>query len=302
MTAGHSALPLAVRQALEQTRTWGLVEGEQAVAFGAVDGSGVYRVADCPVTLGDTTRSFRIASVSKLLAAYAALIAVEEGTLDLDEPAGPPESTVRHLLAHAAGFAFDGHEPVTGVGRKRIYSNTGIERFAEHLASRTGVGFADYLTEAVLQPLGMQHTALRGSPAYGIHSTVDDLSRFAVELLRPTLISPSTLSSAVTVQFPGLAGIVPGVGRFDPCDWGLGFELNAAKPGHWTGSRVSRLSFGHFGGSGAFLLVDPTRDLGIVCLTNRDYGPWALAVWPPFIDALVDALDQCGTTTESGPS
>src|SRR5256885_7873017 len=57
---------------------------------------------------GDPEWLTRIASVSKLLAGMAALVAVEEGTVDLDEPAGPEGSTVRHLLAHASGLAFDG--------------------------------------------------------------------------------------------------------------------------------------------------------------------------------------------------
>ena len=52
---------------------------------------------------GDRMRAFRLASVTKPLVARAAQIAVEEGVLDLDTPAGPPGSTVRHLLAHASG-------------------------------------------------------------------------------------------------------------------------------------------------------------------------------------------------------
>lgn len=270
---------------------WGLQDGGHVGAAAIFDSHGMWAAAGSAAVHGDADRSFRIASISKLFAAYAALIAVEEGSMQLDEPAGPPGSTVRHLLSHAAGFAFDGEDPVTGVGRKRIYSNTGIERFADHLAARTGIAFADYLTEAVLAPLGMTATELRGSPAYGIHSTVRDLGRFVVELLAPRLVSRASLGLATTVQFPGLAGIVPGVGRFDPCNWGLGFELNAARPGHWTGTRVSQQSFGHFGGSGTFLIVDPTRNAGVVCLTNREYGPWALAAWPPFIDGIVDSID-----------
>jgi CubicO group peptidase (beta-lactamase class C family) len=46
-------------------------------------------------------------SVSKLLAGLAALVAVEEGAVDLDEPAGPDGSTVRHLFAHTSGPVFD---------------------------------------------------------------------------------------------------------------------------------------------------------------------------------------------------
>jgi CubicO group peptidase (beta-lactamase class C family) len=243
---------------------------------------------------GDGARSFRLASVAKLLAAYAGLVAVEEGSIDLDDPAGPPGATVRHLLAHAAGYGFDGDEPVSAVGRKRIYSNTGIERFADHLATRTGIAYGDYLREAVLAPLGMDHTTLRGSPAFGVWSTLDDLVRFAQELLRPRLIARETLSVATQVHFPGLPGIIPGVGRFDPCDWGLGFELNAGRPGHWTGQRISRRAFGHFGGSGTFLVVDPELDRSVVCLTDREYGPWALAAWPVFCDAVVQELQGVG--------
>jgi len=280
--------------------SWGLHDAGHHGAAAIFDTQGMWSPDGALSVHGDADRPFRIASISKLFVAYAALIAVEEGSLQLDEPAGPPGSTVRHLLSHAAGFAFDGDEPVTGVERKRIYSNTGIERFAEHLAQRTGIAFDDYLKEAVFSPLGMTATELRGSPAYGVRSTVRDLGRFASELLAPRLLSTASLEIATSVQFPGLAGIVPGVGRFDPCNWGLGFELNAARPGHWTGTRLSPRSFGHFGGSGTFLIVDPTRGAGIVCLTDREYGPWALAAWPPFIDGIVESIDAVRTRTAAG--
>jgi len=239
---------------------------------------------------GETTRSFRLASVSKLLAAYAALIAVEEGALALDDSAGPPGSTVRHLLSHTAGYGFDGPDPITGVGRRRIYSNTGIERFASYLAERAQMPYGTYLHDAVLAPLRMTNTELRGSAAHGVWSTVADLTAFCRELLRPQLVHQSSLDEATRVQFPGLPGILPGVGRFDPCDWGLGFELNAGRPGHWTGTEVSNRAFGHFGGSGTFLLVDPTVDHALVCLTDRDFGPWAIQAWPPLCDAVLREL------------
>ena len=59
-----------------------------------------------PPPAGETERVFRLASVTKLLTAYATLIAVEEGAVDWDTPAGPPGSTVRHLAAHASGLSF----------------------------------------------------------------------------------------------------------------------------------------------------------------------------------------------------
>jgi CubicO group peptidase (beta-lactamase class C family) len=243
-------------------------------------------------TGGDPTWQVHTASVSKLLVGLAALLAVEEGAITLDEPVelpgGEPGGTVRHLLAHASGLAFDQDRLTARPGRRRTYSDVGIERFAAHLAARTGIPFADYLHQAVTGPLGMDRTSLRGSPAHDVVSTVDDLLRFARELLRPALVSPATLAEATRAHFPDLAGVLPGVGRFDPNPWGLTFELRDGKRPHWTGTRNSPQTFGHFGGSGTFLWVDPAAGLGCVALTERRFGPWALEVWPPFSDAVLE--------------
>jgi CubicO group peptidase (beta-lactamase class C family) len=214
---------------------------------------------------GETGTALRIASVSKLLSTYALLIAVEEGAVELDDPAGPPGSTVRHLLAHTSGYGFESDAGVLAApATRRVYSNRGIEEAAAHLERSTGLSFAGYLREAVLDPLGMSGTDPTGSPAFGIHSTVDDLARFAAEVLAPTLLDRATLDEAFTVQFPGLSGVLPGVGRYDPCDWGLGFERNFGRPGHWAGTAPSTATGGHFGGSGSFLWVDPRRALACV--------------------------------------
>lgn len=248
-------------------------------------------VTDAERTLatgGDAGWVVRIASISKLLVALAALVAVEEETIDLDEPAGPEGATVRHLLAHASGLGFDEDRLLAQVGRRRIYSNVGIERFADHLAERAGMPFATYLHEAVAEPLGMSATELRGSPAHDVHSNVTDLLRFGRELLRPTLVSPATLAEATRAQFPDLAGVVPGVGSFDPNPWGLGFEIRDGKEPHWTGTANSPATFGHFGGSGTFLWVDQEAGLCCVALSDRDFGDWALEAWPRFSDAVLD--------------
>jgi CubicO group peptidase (beta-lactamase class C family) len=234
----------------------------------------------------------RVASVSKLLTAYALCVGLEEEAVRLDDPAGPPGSTLRHLLAHTSGYGFESDAGVvTAPGTRRVYSNRGIEEAAAHLEHAAGVPFPEYLAEAVLDPLGMAATEPKGSPAFGFHSTVRDLAAFGRELLTPNLLHPTTFAEAVSVQFPGVAGIVPGVGRFDPCDWGLGFERNFGRPGHWAGTRVSRDAYGHFGGSGSFLWADPTRGVAVACLTQREFGPWGLEAWPPLVDALVSVLD-----------
>ena len=236
---------------------------------------------------GDRGRAYRLASVTKPMTALATLVAAEEGVVDLDEPAGPPGSTIRHLLAHASGLPFEGDgPPIARPGTRRIYSNTGFEVLAGALGERAEMPFADYLHGAVFEPLGLR-AELVGSPAAGVHGSLDDLVRFAGELLDPTLVSAETLDEATSVQFPGLAGVLPGVGRYDPLDWGLGFELKDAKPGHWSGSRTSPQAFGHFGGSGTFLWVDPVPGIACACLTDREFGPWALEAWPPLSDAVL---------------
>ena len=96
------------------------------------------------------------------------MIAVEEGTVELDEPVGQPGCTLRHLLAHAGGYPTNGAEPIAKPGRRRIYSNSGIELAAAAVERRTGLPFATYVAEAVLIPLGMTSTRLAGSPASGL--------------------------------------------------------------------------------------------------------------------------------------
>jgi CubicO group peptidase (beta-lactamase class C family) len=239
---------------------------------------------------GDPDHAFRWASVTKLVTALAALDAVEDGLIDLDEPAGPPDSTVRHLLAHASGLPFDGDAVLARPGTRRIYSNPGFDILGALITERDGAPFEQALERRILAPLGMTGTRLVTRASEGLHGPLRDLAAFAGELLRPTLVTRATLDGATTTAFPGLTGVLPGVGRFEPLDWGLGFELRDAKAPHWTGSRNSPATFGHFGGSGTFLWVDPALDRALVCLTDRDYGGWALEAWPPFSDAVIKAL------------
>jgi len=226
------------------------------------------------------------ASVTKMLTALVVLDAVQEGLLDLDEPAGPPGSTVRHLLAHASGLSPDGDRALAAPARYRIYSNGGFELLAEVLARRAGVPFADRLDERVLRPLGLA-VELVGSPAHGAHGAIVDLAALGRELLAPTLLTPDLLALATTPAFPELAGVLPGFGRQRTNDWGLGFEIRDGKNPHWTGPANSPRTFGHFGMSGTFLWVDPDAALACACLTDRPFGPWASDAWPTLSDAVL---------------
>lgn len=239
---------------------------------------------------GDFHHPYALASVTKLLSAYAFLVAVEEGAFELDTPAGPEGSTVRHLLAHTSGYDFAEKTVRFAPGARRLYSNVGFDVLAQTLEGATGMGFSEYLGEAVLQPLGMDSTSVEGSAAADGVSTAADLLKFAVELQSPRLLAAETHFAATHVVFPGLAGILPGYGRQKDNTWGLGVEIRSEKSPHWTGSKNSPATFGHFGQAGTFLWVDPALDVACVTLTDKQFGPWAVEAWTPFNDQVVDEL------------
>jgi CubicO group peptidase (beta-lactamase class C family) len=262
---------------LSEVDTWGAEHAAAAV----LGPTGVL------TSRGDPRHLFRWASVTKPVTALVVLIGAERGLLDLDEPSGPPGATVRHLLAHASGLAFEGDMTLAAPGTRRIYSNTGFDTLGALVAERAGEPFADVIRTWVLEPLGMDATALVERPSAGLHGPLPDLVAFAGECLHPTLVSAQTYAVATTVSFPGLVGVVPGVGRFDPCDWGLGFELHDGKVPHWMAPGSSPATFGHFGGAGTFLWVDPVAGVATVVLTDREFGQWALEAWPPFSESLL---------------
>jgi CubicO group peptidase (beta-lactamase class C family) len=239
---------------------------------------------------GDVGHRFELASVTKPLVARAAQIAVEEGVVDLDTEAGPPGSTVRHLLAHASGYSMHSADLMAQPGKRRVYSNYGFGVLAETIQRTSGIEFGQYLTEAVCEPLGMSDTTLAGgaeASGFGATSTVADLVAFASDLLRPATVSRQMHSEATEVQFPGLSGVLPGFGTQRPNDWGLGFEIRNDKSPHWTGTANSGGTYGHFGQSGTFLWVDPRADLALVALTDRQFGDWAYSRWPALSDEVL---------------
>jgi CubicO group peptidase (beta-lactamase class C family) len=255
-------------QALRQVDGWPCGHAAAAVA-GRVEASH-----------GEVDRVFRWTSVTKLATAIAVLVAAEEGIVDLDEPAGPPGATVRHLLSHASGLPFEGEQPIARPGVRRIYSNSAFDVLGAFVAERAGMAFAAYFEH-------VWGFALAGSPGAGVEASLVSLLVVARELQAPSRVAPETLAEATTVQFPGLDGVLPGFGRTGRNDWGLGCELRSDKSPHWTGERNSRRTYGHFGGSGTFLWVDPEAGIALACLTDRDFGEWAKEAWPRLADAVL---------------
>jgi len=265
-------------QALFQVERW-------PVAFAA---AGVVDAEGSVATHGDATRVVRLASVSKPVVALAVLVATEEGVVDLDEPAGPPGSTVRHLLAHASGLPFEGMTPIAQPARRRIYSNEAFRVLADLLAERVGIPFPAYVHAAVRVPLGIALDP-HGDPGSGMHASLEDVLVLGQELLDSRLLAPEMRDELVSVQFPGLTGVLPDHGRFEPLDWGLGVQLNTRSPS-WMGRRTSSRAFGHFGGTGTFLWVDPEARVVCAALTNREFGEWAKEAWPRLSDAVLEEL------------
>jgi CubicO group peptidase (beta-lactamase class C family) len=278
-----------VDHALERVRSWPV---PNVVA-------GVRRPDGTTVVVGNGARPFPLASVTKLLTAAAVLVAVEEGSLGLDDPVEmPPGATVRDLLCHASGLAPDRDEPVARPRRRRVYSNRGYELLGERVAAATGMDFPTYLHEAVAEPLGLVGTSLTGSAASGGIATVDDLLVLAAALdpAGPSpLLAVETRTALRTPQYPELDGVLPGYGSQSPNPWGLGPEIRGTKSPHWTGRGNSPATFGHFGRAGTFLWVDPVAQLTLVVLTDRDFGEWCLTAWPSLADAVLTAEGRDGT-------
>lgn len=247
------------------------------------------------VSHGPVDEVLPLASVTKPLVAYAVLVAVDHGRVDLDDDVTGDGRTVRHLLAHASGLPPDEGGPTTAPEKRRIYSNWGYELLGDHVEQAVRRPLSEWLRTQVLVPLGMHETILDGSPAKDGRGTVADLLRFARELLAPTLLGPDLAAALRTPQWPDLDGVLPGYGRQEPNPWGLGFEVRDGKDPHWTHPDLPGTTFGHFGQSGSFLWVSPETGCAAAFLCDEPFGPWAVDGWPA-VTAAQFALGQ-GTTS-----
>jgi CubicO group peptidase (beta-lactamase class C family) len=309
------------------------------------DGFGVVAAGGSkPVT---STTMFQAASISKPVAALAALRTVELGKLQLDEDVNPrltswhiPPSpltagrpiTLRRLLSHTAGLNVHGF-PGYGVdesvptlvqvlagappantapikvevkpGYMFRYSGGGYSIAQLLLTEVTGVPFADYMRQQVLEPLHMTHSTYqqplpemladqaatghraKAQPiagnwhvypemaAAGLWTTPSDLAQVVIDVAstaagrKGKLLSPGMIAEMLTVQ---------------KGTYGLGFALKG---------EARSQSFSHGGSNEGFrcLLVGfIATGQGAVIMTNSDTGsalvPQVLAVvsqayaWP----------------------
>jgi len=257
--------------------------------------AGATVIDDEVIIVGTKDRRFPLASLTKLATAMAVLIAVEEGTVSLDDDVAallelPDLAPLRldDLLSHSSGLAPDSPaRRLAAPAQRRIYSNAGYELAADAVARCSAIPFGTYVHDAVFAPLAMRSTTLIGSPASGAVSTIDDLVALLRELREPRLVSSATHERMVTPHHAGLGGILPGFGRQVDNSWGLGPEIRDGKSPHWTGSLNSTESYGHFGRSGTFLWWDPVVRRGVIALTTSEFGEWAAVEWPRLSDAVL---------------
>ncbi|HEY4111324.1 serine hydrolase [Puia sp.] len=168
---------------------YGIVAGGDLVYSNAVGWTDVQK----KIAAG-ATADFRIASMTKSFTTVAILQLRDAGKLKLDDPAslyipelkgqhGPasdaPEISIRNLLTHSAGFPEDNpwgdrqleatDEQLMALVREGIsfsnspgmyyeYSNLGFTLLGHIVGKVSGMSYEHYITEHVLNPLGMTHT------------------------------------------------------------------------------------------------------------------------------------------------
>lgn len=226
---------------------------------------------------------------------------VNPGNLGVHNPDAPKLSTRRVLLGEGTHPLVETAGPTRlefPAGARFLYSNPGYTLLQLAIEQQTGLSFADYMQQQILQPLGMAsssfdwapplrtHTAtpylgdgsataitILNDPATGsLFSTAPDLARFvAAGMSQP----PTQLLSQAALA----ALYAPSVAL--PSTEVQGLASDAGAQGHYT----EQLANGHTalmnggfvpGWTSQFYLVPASGD-GIVVLTNSDRGRAVIA-------------------------
>jgi CubicO group peptidase (beta-lactamase class C family) len=205
-------------------------------------------------------------------------------------------------------------------GQRWLY-NSGLHVLGVLMERAARLSFADVLRTRIFEPLGMHDTAFFAAdtsrlatsyvptpdglvvwdgpdgqwsrpPAFadgaaGLVSTADDLLAFARMLLRggEPVLSPEAARLMTTDRLTPEQKAAGGLGPefFATSGWGYGLAVTTA------GARVG--SYGWDGGLGTSFLVDPTRDLTVIVLTQRMFDTSDAPQWHRALqDAAYDAM------------
>ncbi len=321
---------------------WGIVVDDKLVASGA---SGLINLdKKTPATTGSC---FRIASMTKSFTAMAIMKLRDEGKLKLSDPAAryipglanleyptsdSPVITIENLLTMTSGFPEDnpwGDRQLAEPDKmlmdlvdkgisfsnppsyKYEYSNTGFALLGHIVTVVSGMPFQKYITENILQPLGMNHTyweydsvpaelLARGyrweddqwkpepmlhDGSYGamggLITTIEDFSKYVSLHLSawPPGSGPdngpvkrSTLREMQTPHFPRLyAEATDWNGNPCPAFSGYGYGLGISEDCHGVKVVAHGGALPGFGSKYIFL---PEYGVGVMAFGNRTYtGP-----------------------------
>jgi CubicO group peptidase (beta-lactamase class C family) len=283
--------------------------------------------------LASATTLFGIGSSSKMFATVAVMQLVEQGRLELDAPlvrylptfrmldARYTAITVRMLLNHSSGFAGTIYRsifttrPASGYaeqvlaalaqerlkaapGYMSVYCNDGFTLIELLVREVTGKPYADYVQSAILDPLGMKHSAFTGAPfapgsyatAYragiaqpqefvgaqasgGLYTNPTDMAAFARIFLNGGALGLTRILSATSLQ---TMAVDQTLGTFNPAksmawSYGLGWDsvheagLHAVGVQAWTKGGDTNFY-------GAEMIVAPNDGLAVVVMGTQGTG------------------------------
>ncbi|MCZ6756535.1 MAG: serine hydrolase [Gemmatimonadetes bacterium] len=316
-----------------------------------LDGYGVRTVGtDDPV---DGQTLFAVASCTKAFTATALGILVSEGVVGWDDPVNgylpgfqlydpwvTRHLTIRDLLSHRTGYAgwaadhlwqgseldadeilrrFRYQEPAGGFRARYGYSNIMYLAAGEIIPAVTGESWHSFVTERLLEPLGMYQSTLSvdglgerdnvATPHIEIHGEPEPVAWYDLDNVAPAMALNSNASDmAAWLRLHLAHGVfdgdtlvspriiedmqTPQIWYQDPMDaieledrsfnaYGLGWDLF-----DYHGRKAVRHS-GSVDGMGSLITMIPGSNLGVVVLTNMIPGQFPLALSNHIIDAVL---------------
>lgn len=193
---------------------------------------------------------FRIGSITKSFTAIAVLTLVQRGALALDDdvrdylpdlPAYETPITIRQLLSHTSGMAdlfdesyydliearcysllnddlevgaftelIDAQEPLAAPGETWSYSNAGYFLLGRIIEKVSGKSYADYVDEAIVQPMGLGRTGIYSNLAIVRGRVKGYLEGDAGDFIRNPY---GSLSSTIVYSAGGLVSSVDDLAR-----------------------------------------------------------------------------------------
>lgn len=248
---------------------------------------------------GDSDSPYELASITKILTATTICDVVASGFVSLNDQVKDPKLKyadifLNDLLSHTSGLSFDGKDKQIEPRTRRVYSNYGVELAAGYISMRLQKEFGlisvqDLFNEGFgynLRTAKNSKIDFYGSPAYGSHANMIALTQLARQMRSPTFIDGQMHKQMKSTYMENLKGKVPGWGSFKDCAFGIGYEIKSSKTNHWMGSISSAKAFGHFGGSGVFILHDPVNNISIVALGDRPFDKAMKKLWPGYVDGI----------------